>query len=203
MKSLIFLALLCIGVVFFLMLFVSALTRPRSSTAVEEAWPFYGKRVLTDAEQVFYWRLVEALPDSVVLAQVQLSRFLGVCKGNQRIQWLNRVSQKSADFVVCAKDFSVVAVIELDDASHARASRQKADFDKAKAIADAGLRLVRWTVKSMPTAGQIRDEIYPPASLAASVEVGRGVGAEPLRIPISQPGRSGAHASRRDPPPAL
>ncbi|WP_307753727.1 DUF2726 domain-containing protein [Xanthomonas albilineans] len=123
-------------------------------------WPFYGMRVLTNSEQVLYWRLVEALPENIVLAQVQLSRFLGVRKGNGRIQWLNKVNQKSADFIVCNKDFSVLTVIELDDASHDRPGRDKADADKTKAITDAGLRIIRWHVKSMPNSAQIRDEIY-------------------------------------------
>ncbi|WP_155393105.1 DUF2726 domain-containing protein [Xanthomonas albilineans] len=125
-------------------------------------WPFYSMRVLTNSEQILYWRLIEALPENIVLAQVQLSRFLGVRKGNGRIQWLNRVNQKSADFIVCNKDFSVLTVIELDDASHDRPGRYKADADKTKAITDAGLRIIRWHVKSMPNATQIRDEIYSP-----------------------------------------
>jgi len=52
---------------------------------------------------VLYFRLVRALPESVVLAQVQLSRFLGVKKGSDYQSWLNRINQMSADFVVCAK----------------------------------------------------------------------------------------------------
>ena len=47
-----------------------------------EPWPFYPKRPLTSPEQVLYHRLVKALPDNIVLAQVQVSRVLGVKKGN-------------------------------------------------------------------------------------------------------------------------
>ena len=52
---------------------------------------------------MLYFRLVRALPDSIVLAQVQLSRFLGVKKVGDSQSWLNRINQMSADFVVCAK----------------------------------------------------------------------------------------------------
>ncbi|HVJ38863.1 MAG TPA: DUF2726 domain-containing protein [Stenotrophomonas sp.] len=128
------------------------------------AWPFYAKRVLSDAEQVLYWRLVEALPEEVVLAQVQLSRFLGVKKGHKRMQWLNRVNQKSADFVVCKKNFAVVTVIELDDSTHLRPARRKADADKERAITAAGLTLLRWNVNKMPSVGEIRQIVYPPAT---------------------------------------
>jgi hypothetical protein len=33
----------------------------------EGAWPFYAKKPLTQPEQVLYFRLVKALPDSIVL----------------------------------------------------------------------------------------------------------------------------------------
>jgi hypothetical protein len=45
-------------------------------------WPFYVKKPLTQPEQVLYHRLVKALPDHIVLAQVQVSRVLGVKKGS-------------------------------------------------------------------------------------------------------------------------
>ncbi|MFZ2629366.1 MAG: DUF2726 domain-containing protein [Rugosibacter sp.] len=43
---------------------------------------------------------------------------LGIKKGNNYQAWLNRINRMSADFVVCNKDSSIVAVIELDDATH-------------------------------------------------------------------------------------
>ncbi|MCD8456621.1 DUF2726 domain-containing protein [Xylella taiwanensis] len=146
---------------FILLIFLFLLFKKKSSgsskkDSLSSTWPFYPKRVMTDPEQVLYWRLVEALPDRIVLCQVQLSRFLGVRRGHQR-HWFNRINQKSADFVVCAKDSSVLAVIELDDATHVRESRRKADLDKSKAVENAGLLLVRWNVNSIPSVHQIRD----------------------------------------------
>src|SRR5437879_2394381 len=70
-------------------------------------WPYYAKKPLTTAEQVLYFRLVRALPDKVVLAQVGLSRLLGVKRGNNYATWFNRISRMSADFVICAKDSTV------------------------------------------------------------------------------------------------
>lgn len=133
--------------------------RPTSPDKTDGPWPFHAKRVLTRPEQVLYHRLVEALPGHVVLAQVQLSRFLGVDKGENIQSWNNRINRMSADFVICTKDSSVVAVIELDDSSHNRKSRQDADAKKDRALAAAGLRLIRWKTSSMPTAEQIRREL--------------------------------------------
>ena len=46
-------------------------------------WPFYAKKPLTPPEQVLYHRLVSALPEHIVLAQVQLSRVLGVKRATE------------------------------------------------------------------------------------------------------------------------
>jgi len=122
----------------------------------DNSWPFYAKKPLSQPEQVLYHRLVKALPECVVLAQVQLSRFLDVKKGVNPVGWKNRISQKSVDFLVCLKDSTVVAVVELDDATHNRPARQTADATKDKALESAGIAVVRWHVKSLPGEGEIR-----------------------------------------------
>ncbi len=122
-------------------------------------WPFYVKKPLSQPEQVLYHRLVRALPDHIVLAQVQVSRVLGVKKGSNFIEWNNRINRMSYDFVVCAKDSTVVAAIELDDKSHDSNRRAETDEKKNKATADAGLRLIRWNVKALPDESTIHREL--------------------------------------------
>ena len=122
----------------------------------DEAWPFYAKKPLSQPEQVLYFRLTKALPEYIVLAQVQLSRLLGVKRGNNFHAWNNKINRMSADFVVCNKDSSVIAVIELDDASHARGNRQVADNKKDKALTSADIRIIRWQVKAMPDEATIK-----------------------------------------------
>ena len=72
-------------------------------------WPFYVKRPLTQPEQVLYHRLICALPEHIVLAQVQVSRVLGVKKGANFHEWNNRINRLSYDFVVCGKDSTAIA----------------------------------------------------------------------------------------------
>jgi hypothetical protein len=119
-------------------------------------WPFSLRKPLSEPEQVLYFRLCNALPDHIVLAQVGLSRFLGVKRGHDTLGWSNRINRMSVDFLVCNKDASAVAAIELDDASHLRPGRADADEKKEKALGAAGLRLVRWNVSSMPDEAAIR-----------------------------------------------
>ena len=68
----------------------------------------------------------------------------------------------SADFLVCNKDASVVAVIELDDASHQRHDRQVADEKKDKALKAAEIKIIRWHVKSIPDVSAIQIEFRQP-----------------------------------------
>lgn len=67
----------------------------------------------------------------------------------------------SADFVVCKKDSSIVAVIELDDTTHQKEDRQAADAKKDKALSSADIRVVRWQAKSIPDIAAIQAAFIP------------------------------------------
>ncbi len=127
------------------------------------SWPFYVKQPLTQPEQILYHRLVKALPEHIVLAQVQVSRVLGVKKGSNFHEWNNRINRMSYDFVICTKDSTVLAAIELDDKSHESSRRRHADDKKNKATADAGLRFIRWNVKALPDESAIQRELLSTA----------------------------------------
>jgi hypothetical protein len=131
-------------------------------------WPFYVKKPLTQPEQILYHRLIKALPEHMVLAQVQVSRVLGVKKGSNFNEWNNRINRLSYDFVICSKDSTVLAAIELDDKSHESKGRAVTDERKNKATADAGLRLIRWHVKALPDEAAIQSELRGAASTPAA-----------------------------------
>jgi len=133
--------------------------RGRLAAGGSRPWPFYVKRLLSQPEQVLYHRLVKSLPNHVVLAQVQMSRVLGVKKGFRFHEWNNRINRMSYDFVICDKASTVIAAIELDDKSHESERRRDSDAKKSKATTDAGLRLVRWHVKSLPDELTIQREL--------------------------------------------
>lgn len=103
--------------------------------------------------------MIRALPEHIVLAQVQVSRVLGVKKGANFHEWNNRINRLSYDFLVCTKDSTVIAAIELDDKTHELPSRTSTDEKKNKASADAGLRLIRWHVRSLPSEEIIREQL--------------------------------------------
>ncbi len=139
----------------------------------DEPWPFYAKKLMSPPEQILYHRLVAALPDHIVLAQVQASRVLGVKKGFEKMEWNNRINRLSLDFVVCSKDATVVAAIELDDRSHEKTLQIKRDAKKEKALLAAGINLIRWHVGAMPDEAAIRSALFgtPPLTIVVPAPV--------------------------------
>lgn len=148
--------MLLLVVVVAVVIFLAFLKAKGQGGIGDQAWPFYAKKPLSQPEQVLYFRLVQALPEHIILAQVQLSRLLGVKKGNNYQAWFNRINRMSADFVVCNKDSSIVAVIELDDATHQKEDRQAADAKKDKALASANVRVIRWQSRAIPDVENIQ-----------------------------------------------
>lgn len=134
-------------------------THPHGQYASEEKWPFYPSYAMTRNEQQLYWKLTSALPDYIVLAQVQASRILKIKKSANPQYWFNRVNRMSYDYVICHKNSYPLAVIELDDSSHERAERQEADSRKNKILNDAGLTLFRWQQQTIPDSAAIAELI--------------------------------------------
>ena len=117
---------------------------------VDNIWPFYLKQAFTRPERVLYHRLVNALPDRIVLAQVHVARVLGIKKEFYTSEWINRLNRMSYDFVILSNDFSILAVIELDDISHENSYRVIASRKKEKATLATGTLFIRWNVSKMP-----------------------------------------------------
>ncbi len=150
-----------VGVVLLIGIIVTLILNKRAGkqSVVEDSLPYYAKKVMSKPEQALYYRLTAALPDHIVLAQVQLSRFLGVKQGYPFHEWNNKINRMSADFLICNKDSRIVAVIELDDNSHKSEKRQQADEKKDRAIKAAGLTVIRWNVQNMPDSEKIREQL--------------------------------------------
>lgn len=109
---------------------------------------------LSEPEQTLYWRLREAMPECVVLCQVSFSRFLEPhgAPPAARQALFNRIAQKSADFLVCLPDFTVVAAVELDDGTH----RRMKDARRDSILQSAGLPVVRMHVRDIPSVERLR-----------------------------------------------
>ncbi|MFN9973673.1 MAG: DUF2726 domain-containing protein, partial [Phycisphaerae bacterium] len=102
--------------------------------------------LLTAAERSFFAALQTVCNGrSLIFVQVQLSKLIYPRSGVPRWQtYQNKIDRKSVDFVLVDPDsLKVQLVIELDDRSHERKSRQDRDDFVNRAIAAAGLKLLR------------------------------------------------------------
>jgi very-short-patch-repair endonuclease len=141
-----------IGLVFIfaVLAVLAAKLKPRDGL-FSKPWPLEAKRqLLSERERALYQRLVQTLPNHIVLAQVQLLQVLNFQRGKRTQAILNRFNQLSLDFLILNPDTSIVAAVELDDATHTRESSRQADARKDHALKSAGVPLIRWNAKNLP-----------------------------------------------------
>ncbi len=115
---------------------------------------FSQKKPLSEVEQILYFKIQKAIGENyLVLPQVAFSRFLYTTGGNNKENWskFSIARQKVIDYLICKKNFEIMAAIELDDSSH------KAEKDKQRdnILTEAGIKIVRWNVKKMPDEQEI------------------------------------------------
>lgn len=87
----------------------------------KESYPYSKKSIITDSEQTFFEILKNIINDKYyVFPQVHLESLLVANKNEaHRIEYFNKIIQKSVDYTVVDKhNFSPVLVIELDDYRH-------------------------------------------------------------------------------------
>jgi very-short-patch-repair endonuclease len=131
------------------------LFRPQRSGPRE--WPVYARPLLTEVEREFYTRLRAAIPQLLVLCQVQIGQFVELKDSSRRREIRNRYDRLTADFVVCGEDFKPLLVIELDDMSHDRPVQRARDAKKDTVLAAAGVAIVRF--RGLASVERIREEV--------------------------------------------
>lgn len=166
----------------------SLIASPTGDRSVEHVakdvpWPVTARNLLTKREQSLYHSLIRLFPEHKIFIQVALSQLIDVAKHNPERQSIRaRFKQLVADFVLCRADLSVVAVIELDDATHQRPVRQAADARKTKALRDAGIRLARVPAGPLPSEAELRKLICPegkPLDPSNPTLVSRSISVDP------------------------
>lgn len=125
-------------------------------------WPFEPMPIMTDTEVIFFRKLQKAIPEYHIFSQVQLSRIIEPNDeaGTDRSFWFNRICRQSVDYVLVDVDAqTTLLAIELDDWTHNSKSSQKADAKKDKALASAGIPILRFHAERMPSIEILRHEL--------------------------------------------
>lgn len=127
-----------------------------------EKCPFRKRKLMTRSEQALYETIKEHIPEVLIFAQVQLSQILEHPKRGSReaFTWNNRINRMSVDFLITNQLFETLAVIELDDPSHQREDRKKADKKKNKVLKDADIKIIRIPTGSKPPMAALRKILF-------------------------------------------
>lgn len=113
-------------------------------------------RLLNDAEQELYIRLLEAMPNMRIFSQVGVAQ-LAQLRGRIDAQRLRGMSGRGVDFVVCGADFGIVAAIEL--AWPTPAGESDGEQEKQTALESLGIPLIIFRPNQLPDADAISREI--------------------------------------------
>lgn len=101
-----------------------------------------------------YNRLVQTLPDLVVLPQVSFGALLTARTRAARSSF----SRKIADFVVCDRSFKVVAVVAFGGDKSSKEKSQR-DLDREALLVEAGYRVLRYP--RVPDVGRVEADFDP------------------------------------------
>lgn len=124
---------------------------------------------LTRAEASFFKVLQTAVGSSAaVFAKVRLGDLFFVPNPSGNVAYVNRISSKHVDFLICDADsLRPILGIELDDSSHQRASRQERDAFFDQVFEAAGLPLLRLPARKAYSVQEVRDLLTEAVSLGA------------------------------------
>lgn len=148
--------LVAIGVVGAVVALVSVLWDENKPTGELRARP---KKPLTTLEQDMYWRLVEAFPGMVVLAQVALTALIATPRKDR-----SRYHHKVVDFAILDREFQVQALVEVDDLS--QASRHTVGEPVRALLELAGYRVFEFT--EVPAVEELQRLLGVPDTVPAA-----------------------------------
>lgn len=185
--------------------------RERDNLDTVAAWPPEVTRLLTAGERSAHETLVKALPECMIFAQVPLGRFIRVPRRHSYAEWLARVGNLSADFLICDRASLVIGAVSLQSIQETEgASRRRARM--ARVMKAAGIKVFVWREQAIPTAQAARDQItqrtvIPDREAAVSADLTASLTERPARsgsgmLPVPEVVSDSAEEQpRRDPPP--
>jgi hypothetical protein len=123
-------------------------------------WPPEAARVMTIDERQALDLLKRAIPGSMVLAQVPLSRFVRVPTRRSYGEWLSRVGALSADLLLCDSGSRPLAVIDIR--AHNETDRSRRRHERlGRVLRAAGVHVIVWREGQLPSAAEVRTTLMP------------------------------------------
>lgn len=135
--------------------------------------------LFSPAEKLFFDALEQAVGSKLrVFGKVRVADVLEPRVSRRSKSWItafNKIGAKHFDYVLChPKTLKVIAVVELDDKSHAKAARVSRDKFLEAACLSAELKLIRFKAKAkynpLDIQQQIKLELAPPPKAVADLK---------------------------------
>lgn len=114
-------------------------------------------RVLTSAERQAQQLLSQAMPGTLVLAQVPVTRFLRV--EAQQSQWLQQVSGLSADLLLCDSGSRVLVAVSVRSPKVSENSRRRHEL-MTRLLKSAGIKVLSWNESALPDLAMVRQQLF-------------------------------------------
>ena len=130
--------------------------------AGESRLPYFAKEfLLSRGETAFYHALRRALPAHLMICpKVRLGDVLGCSAEGWKAGFGGRISQKHIDFILADADTTSIALaLELDDRTHQREDRQERDVFVDRALAAAGVPILRIPAAAAYDVKALRNQI--------------------------------------------
>lgn len=127
---------LIIAVVVFILL---ALVAKKLISKKGNALDIKARELMTKREQTMYLALVDALPEYFIFSQVAFTAL--ITSKSQAVR--NKFNRKVTDFVICNKEFVVVAIVELDDSTHK--GKEAVDAKRDDLLTTAKYNVIRFS----------------------------------------------------------
>jgi very-short-patch-repair endonuclease len=144
---------------------------PASTFPYQKEWNLF-----SPAERSFLGVLEQAVGDQYrIMGKVRLADVIKVRFGmdrKDRQSAVNRIQSKHVDFMVChANDLAVKYVVELDDQSHDRATRQERDAFVDQALQAAGVPVFHFSATRSYAVAEVR-QVHGAAESIAMRDAG-------------------------------
>jgi hypothetical protein len=119
------------------------------------------KSVLTKNELDFYRCLKSFVGEKyIVLSQVRLADIFSIKDGKGYYQALDRIAEKSVDFLLCSpKTFKPFLAIEVDDRTHNKADRRKRDKFVNGLFESQNLPILRYKAKKTYVEADVKEQV--------------------------------------------
>jgi hypothetical protein len=127
------------------------------------ALPYFSRGyLLSKGEAAFYHALRQAVPPGLAIApKVRVSDVIGCDAAAWKRGFGGRISQKHVDFVLIdARTTAFALVVELDDKTHGRRDRRDRDDFVDRALAAAGICVLRVPAAARYDAAELRTLLH-------------------------------------------